>query len=489
MPTVTLTYGYDKNGNRISVADNLGVRQDSVYGSRNELLSRTMTGVGVDPTRVEFEYRANGERSKLKRFADATGTTLVGSSTYAYYKNELSKSIIHANAAGATLVRYDYTYDDDGRLTQETHHGDTYQYGYDRTSQLLTVVKDGSLFESFSYDKNGNRITVTGPTAGSYQTGAGNRYITDGTFTYTYDAEGNTKTKTGIASGNVTEYFWDYRNRLVKVTVLNIGGIALQAVDFIYDPQGRRISEAMNGTQALRMISDGENSWIDMDLNGHRSNAYLHGERADELIVVVADESSWLLQDARETVNDAITVASQLLSNRSYSAFGNLLSSDITNANMRFGFAGRESESINSLNYFRARHLDTYIGRFLNADPIGFSGGDTNLTRYTRNSPVDHTDPSGYTALSNFVIATTVGATASGLSEIISQVRTTGKVDLSKVGGAAFLVPQLGICILWGGEALWFVWFDSAVGRDEVGAAVFLQGPAGVVRRQVLVLG
>ena len=41
-------------------------------------------------------------------------------------------------------------------------------------------------------------------------------------------------------------------------------------------------------------------------------------------------------------------------------------------------------------------------------------------------------------------------------------------------------MPQLGIDILWGGETLWFASFDAAVGRDEVGAAVFLQGPAGV---------
>ena len=102
-------------------------------------------------------------------------------------------------------------------MKAESHHGDSYAYGYDKTSQLLNVNKNGSLFESFSYDKNGNRIVATGPTAGVYTTTIGNRYATDGTFTYTYDDEGNTKTKTEIVTGEVTEYVWDYRNRLTKL--------------------------------------------------------------------------------------------------------------------------------------------------------------------------------------------------------------------------------------------------------------------------------
>ena len=42
--------------------------------------------------------------------------------------------------------------------------------------------------ESFSYDANGNR-TMTG-----YSTGTGNRLLSDGTYNYTYDDEGNTLT-------------------------------------------------------------------------------------------------------------------------------------------------------------------------------------------------------------------------------------------------------------------------------------------------------
>jgi len=36
----------------------------------------------------------------------------------------------------------------------------------------------------------------------------------DGTYNYTYDKEGNMLTQTHISDSQVTNYTWDYRNRL-----------------------------------------------------------------------------------------------------------------------------------------------------------------------------------------------------------------------------------------------------------------------------------
>ena len=38
---------------------------------------------------------------------------------------------------------------------------------------------------------------------------------------------------------------------------------------------------------------------------------------------------------------------------------------------------------------------DTYTGRFMEEDPLGFAGGDLNLYRYVKNEPTNATDPSG----------------------------------------------------------------------------------------------
>ena len=42
--------------------------------------------------------------------------------------------------------------------------------------------------------------------------------MSDGTYTYTYDSEGNRTSRTNIATGALTSYTWDARNRLVEVT-------------------------------------------------------------------------------------------------------------------------------------------------------------------------------------------------------------------------------------------------------------------------------
>src|SRR5262249_7491683 len=80
-----------------------------------------------------------------------------------------------------------------------------------------------------------------------------------------------------------------------------------------------------------------------------------------------------------------------------YKAFGSLLASTGTSTNP-YRFVGQQGEYFNSdLQQYSllARIYDPASGRFQSPDPIGFSGGDTNLYRYVRNNPLNLVDPSG----------------------------------------------------------------------------------------------
>lgn len=51
--------------------------------------------------------------------------------------------------------------------------------------------------------------------------------------------------------------------------------------------------------------------------------------------------------------------------------------------------------------YYRARHYDQSVGRFLGEDSAGFADG-VNFYRYVHNNPGDGTDPSGLTTFKGF---------------------------------------------------------------------------------------
>jgi YD repeat-containing protein len=125
-----------------------------------------------------------------------------------------------------------------GQLTSYTGPEGAVNFSYDATSQLTGAT--GARSEGYSYDANGNR-TMTG-----YSTGDGNRLTSDGTYTYTYDNEGNLLSKTRISDGQVTEFVWDYRNRLSGVVVKDAGGAVLQETVFTYDVNDRRIGKRVD---------------------------------------------------------------------------------------------------------------------------------------------------------------------------------------------------------------------------------------------------
>ena len=124
--------------------------------------------------------------------------------------------------AGNVLAQYQLTLDAAGLITQEVSNDGTTTFSYDATGQLTGSVNSSQPDESYSYDANGNR------TNSGYVTGPDNELLSDGTYNYTYDAEGNRTSRTEIATGIVTDYEWDNRNRLTAVIVKDPSGNVIQ---------------------------------------------------------------------------------------------------------------------------------------------------------------------------------------------------------------------------------------------------------------------
>ncbi len=142
-----------------------------------------------------------------------------------------------------------------------------------------------------------------------WQTGTDNRLVNDGTYSYEYDKEGNRTKRTKTATGKATEYAWDYRNRLVRVTEKDVMGTTTKVVEYTYDVFNRRIGKAVDTASPFDMADaaieryvvgdihtglaslDGGNvvlDFVDTDGAGTQPIAmakrYLYGEAVDQIL-------------------------------------------------------------------------------------------------------------------------------------------------------------------------------------------------------------
>ena len=328
---------------------------------------------------------------------------------------------------------------------------DSANYTSDSTGQLLTAT-GSSPSESYSYDSNGNRETVT--TSGGQVTcitGPNNELLYDGTYTYSYDGEGNQtarwvasstsplETQPGPNDTDITTYTWDNRDRLTSVThyadydaYTGTGDYTSPTPDmtvtYVYDAFNRWIGETVTAggtTTQTRYVYDGNQIVMQFQKTGtgdlaatNLSHRYLWGPAVDQLM---ADEqltpvvgggydltspgtTVWTLTDSENTVRDLATYSNgttTVENHREFSAYGELLSQTNPQTGQAaavdcvFAYTGRALDEATGLQNNDERWYEAITGRWLSQDPIGFKSGDANLDCYCRNSPIIHVDPFG----------------------------------------------------------------------------------------------
>jgi len=286
---------------------------------------------------------------------------------------------------------------------------------------------------------NGNRVTANGQT---YTTGDNNQLLSDGTYTYQYDLEGNRTAKfidadeSGtISTGDteITEYAWDHRNRLSMVVHYDtfadyVAEESDQIVEYGYDYQNRLIARTLDpdgtsGATAVEQsffVHDGNQIALQFDKTGSgdlaatdMSHRYLWNPQAvDQLFAdeqihwdaqaenFITDDLLWALTDHLNSVRDlatydAILDETTVENHRVFNAFGKLTSETNSSVVCVFGYTGRYFDPITVLQNNLNRWYDVLVGSWISEDPTGYETGDANLYRYVGNSPLIYTDPMG----------------------------------------------------------------------------------------------
>ncbi len=320
---------------------------------------------------------------------------------------------------------------------------------YDKRSQI-TVADHANprTDESYAYDDNGNR------TGGSYTTGTNNQTTADANYTYTYDKEGNRTRRTKTSDSSYEEYTWDHRNRLTKVSFKTSGGTETKNVEYAYDLFNRLIRRKYDAdgpgsgaaTNVYLVGYDGINPTLAFDGTAKTdvSNRFLWGPAVDQLF---ADEQVtttstvgnviWPLADQVGTLRDLVdfnesTSVFTVTNHRTFDSFGNLTAETQSAVDEIFAYTGKFFDDVTKLSNHLNRWLDPNLGKWISEDPIGFQGGDSNISRYVGNSASIAVDSNGLEGEAGIgVSASGSNSGATGVSSSMSLPRLAHMVAMA----------------------------------------------------------
>jgi RHS repeat-associated protein len=284
----------------------------------------------------------------------------------------------------------------------------------------------------YTYDSVGNRLTDLGSATWSYN--SSNELNSRPSYSYTYDANGNTQTM--INSSGTTTYGWDFENRLTSVALPGSGG----TVNFKYDPFGRRIYKS-SSTSTSVYAYDQNNLIEETSSSGVATARYQFGLNLDEQLVVLQGTSTSFFEAAGLGSISSLTSSSGAIAETyTYDSFGNLTGSNGSLSN-RIRYTGREFDTETGLYFNRARYFDATTGKFLSEDPLKFLSADVNFYRYVWNRPANLKDPRGLWAGGDDAVAAGVGGVlgvaGQGISDVFSGQLSSGASYIGAFAGGA----------------------------------------------------
>jgi len=195
-----------------------------------------------------------------------------------------------------------------------------------------------------------------------------------------------------------------------------------------YDALGRLYEVTSSGAASTRFQYDGSDLITEYDSSGAVLRRYIHGLGDDEPLVMLEGAGVWqsinnrnfLVTDQQGSVvavTNGSGVATQV---GAYDEYG-VQSGAGTG---RFQYTGQAWLPEADVYYYKARVYSPTLGRFLQADPIGYGAG-MNMYAYVGGDPVNLNDPSG------------LDGCAPGPGNCIGEAVSTG-TRLTIISGLAF---------------------------------------------------
>lgn len=228
----------------------------------------------------------------------------------------------------------------------------TYSYSYDTAGRLTDVTDNGVLLAHYSYDANGNRISLTLPNgiiSGTYD--AQDPMLSYGANTFTYAANGELQSKINSATNETTQYIFGN-----LTTVLLPTG---NQITYVLDGENRRIGKKVNGIVVQEFLYQNDlNPISELDSTGAVVSRFAYGtkENVPDYLIrggvtyrIISDH----LGSPRLVIN---TINGSIVQRLDYDEFGNIIS-DTNPGFQPFGFGGGIYDRDTKLTRFGAERL------------------------------------------------------------------------------------------------------------------------------------
>ncbi|AZQ32159.1 sugar-binding protein [Streptomyces cyaneochromogenes] len=330
------TFGYDKTGNVLSIAD--------------------VSRAGTDTQCFTHDY--------LRRM------------TKAWTEGDTACSATPSAAAVGGVAPYwqSYTYDKTGNRKTEIRHDPSGDTAKDTTRSYTYPPAGGPQPHTLT------EVNETGPTGTSKTS-------------YLYDKTGNTTDR--VIRGTTQKLAWDAEGRVTKVTQ-PVTNKPDEVTDYVYDAEGNRL--IARGPNETTLYLGHTEVVLPKGTTTTKATRYIGLGSGNQAVQSNDGSITITVADHVGTGQLSVKATDLTLSHRRTLPFGGTRGTPTgTWTGTKAFVGGTDDTKTTGLVHLGAREYDATIGRFISVDPVMDSNDPQQINgyAYSNNSPVTFTDPDG----------------------------------------------------------------------------------------------